>query len=130
MTATQDDRARLRDRSRGRFDGMRDAVRAVGGVLVAFSGGVDSTLVLAVAREVLGDRAVGLTAHSPSVPSMARRYSMSIGCTRRTVAVPSSLTSQAIRSPGTTCRAARTSCGMVVWPLDVILATASMLVPL
>src|SRR5205814_1338965 len=38
----------------------------------AFSGGVDSTLVLAVAREVLGDRAVALTAHSPSVPQSER----------------------------------------------------------
>ena len=34
--------------------------------------GVDSTLVLAVAREVLGDRAVALTAHSPSVPQAER----------------------------------------------------------
>jgi uncharacterized protein len=72
MIGTQEDRARLRDRSRGRFDGMRDAVGALGGALVAFSGGVDSTLVLAVARDVLGERAVGLTAHSPSVPVAER----------------------------------------------------------
>ncbi|MEM7245404.1 MAG: ATP-dependent sacrificial sulfur transferase LarE [Acidobacteriota bacterium] len=36
-------------------------------VLVAFSAGVDSTLVLAVATEVLGDRALGVTGVSPSV---------------------------------------------------------------
>ena len=72
MAGTQEDRARLRDRSRDRFDRMRDQVRATGGALVAFSGGVDSTLVLAVAREVLGERAVALTAHSPSVPSSER----------------------------------------------------------
>jgi uncharacterized protein len=72
MAATQEDRARLRDRSRDRFDRMKDAVRATGGALVAFSGGVDSTLVLAVAREVLGGRAVALTAHSPSVPRSER----------------------------------------------------------
>ena len=72
MAGTQEDRARLRDRSRDRFDRMRDVVRATGGALVAFSGGVDSTLVLAVAREVLGERAVALTAHSPSVPSSER----------------------------------------------------------
>ena len=72
MAATQEDRARLRDRSRERFDRMKDAVRATGGALVAFSGGVDSTLVLAVAREVLGERAVALTAHSPSVPRSER----------------------------------------------------------
>jgi uncharacterized protein len=72
MAGTQEDRARIRDRSRDRFDRMKEAVRRTGGALVAFSGGVDSTLVLAVAREVLGDRAVALTAHSPSVPQAER----------------------------------------------------------
>ncbi len=72
MATTQEDRARLRERSRDRFDRMKDAVRATGGALVAFSGGVDSTLVLAVAREVLGERTVALTAHSASVPRSER----------------------------------------------------------
>jgi len=72
MTGTQQDRARLREGSTIRLDRMKEALRATGGALVAFSGGVDSTLVLAVAREVLGDRAVALTAHSPSVPRSER----------------------------------------------------------
>lgn len=37
-------------------------------VLVAFSGGVDSTYLLARAHAVLGDRAVAVTADSPSLP--------------------------------------------------------------
>ena len=37
-------------------------------VLVAFSGGVDSTLVAKVAYMVLGDRAYAVTARSPSIP--------------------------------------------------------------
>jgi uncharacterized protein len=41
-------------------------------VLVAFSGGVDSTFLLAVARDVLGPGAVAITAHSPSVPEVER----------------------------------------------------------
>jgi pyridinium-3,5-biscarboxylic acid mononucleotide sulfurtransferase len=36
--------------------------------LVAFSGGVDSTFLAAVARDVLSDKAVAVTALSPSVP--------------------------------------------------------------
>lgn len=72
MTGSSEDRALLRQRSRDRFDRMREAVRRTGGAVVAFSAGVDSTLVLAVAREVLGDRAVALTAHSPSVPQAER----------------------------------------------------------
>jgi uncharacterized protein len=51
---------------------MKDEIARCGSVLVAFSGGVDSTFVLAVAREVLGDRAVALTARSPAVPHAER----------------------------------------------------------
>ncbi len=43
-----------------------------GEALVAFSGGVDSGLVLEVAHRVLGDRAVALTADSPTFPSEER----------------------------------------------------------
>jgi uncharacterized protein len=62
----------VRRASAPKLDHLRDLVRATGGALVAFSGGVDSTFVLAVAREVLGERAVALTAHSPSVPAAER----------------------------------------------------------
>ena len=38
---------------------LRAIVASFGSALIAFSGGVDSALVLAVAREQLGDRALG-----------------------------------------------------------------------
>jgi len=46
---------------------MRASLSDLGSVLVAFSGGVDSTFVLRVAVDVLGPRAVALTAISASV---------------------------------------------------------------
>lgn len=50
-----------------RLDALKSALRSAGSALVAFSGGVDSALVLKLAVDVLGDRAVALTAISPSV---------------------------------------------------------------
>jgi len=51
---------------------MKASLSGLRGAVVAFSAGVDSTFVLAVAREVLGDGALALTAHSPSVPQAER----------------------------------------------------------
>ncbi len=50
-----------------RVEALKSALRAHGSALVAFSGGVDSALVLKLAVDALGARAVALTAISASV---------------------------------------------------------------
>ncbi|HEX8700418.1 MAG TPA: ATP-dependent sacrificial sulfur transferase LarE [Myxococcaceae bacterium] len=57
----------LCEASRPKLEAMRAAIRAQGSALVAFSGGVDSTFVLKVAVEELGERALAVTALSASV---------------------------------------------------------------
>ena len=60
-----------------------------GGAVVAYSGGADSTLVAAVAARTLGDRALAVTAVSPSLPpgelEGARRVAVEIGVRHRAV---------------------------------------------
>ncbi len=51
---------------------LRAILRQLGSALVCFSGGIDSAFVLAVATQELGERAVGMTAVSPSLPQSER----------------------------------------------------------
>ncbi len=46
---------------------LRDLFQTMGQALIAYSGGIDSTLVAKIAVDVLGDRALAITAESPSL---------------------------------------------------------------
>ena len=56
--------------------------------LVAFSGGVDSTLVLALAHEVLGEKALAVTAQSASVPDREMKASHQLAKAEMTIEPP------------------------------------------
>jgi pyridinium-3,5-biscarboxylic acid mononucleotide sulfurtransferase len=62
---------------------LQQALSALPGAVVAFSGGVDSTALLHACRAALGDRAVAVTADSPSLPraelAEARELAQQIG---------------------------------------------------
>ena len=56
------------DKLHQKQEDLKDIIRSYGNVAVAFSSGVDSTYLLSIAHEVLGDRACALTATAALFP--------------------------------------------------------------
>ncbi len=59
-----------------KYEKLKNIIKEMGEIVVAYSGGVDSTFLLKVARDVLGDKALGVLATSPTYPS--REYKKAV----------------------------------------------------
>jgi pyridinium-3,5-biscarboxylic acid mononucleotide sulfurtransferase len=63
---------------------LETLLRDTNGAIIAFSAGVDSTFLLKIAYSVLGERAIALTAASPTVPpgefEAAKEFARTLGC--------------------------------------------------
>src|SRR5438874_9475679 len=88
-------------------DRLLAILRAPDGVAVAFSGGIDSTVVAQAAFLALGARAVAVTADSPSVPRAeiadARRLAELIGIRHVLVATSEFDDPDYVRNDGNRC---------------------------
>ncbi len=66
-----------------KFDLLKDNIRKSGSAAIAFSGGVDSTFLVRVAHDVLGDKMIAVTATSSTYPERelneAIKYAKSMG---------------------------------------------------
>src|SRR5262249_50425178 len=88
-------------------DRLLTTLRGYGSVAVAFSGGIDSTVVARAAHEALGERAVAVTADSPSVARReladARRLAALIGIRHVVVATEEFAAPDYVKNDGARC---------------------------
>jgi uncharacterized protein len=88
-------------------DRLLEILRDCGSVVVAFSGGIDSTVVAKAAYLTLGDRAVAVTADSPSVPRAeieeAKELARQIGIRHLVVATEEFDDPDYVRNDGARC---------------------------
>jgi uncharacterized protein len=69
---------RTNERTEAKAQALGDLLSSLGSVVVAYSGGVDSAFLAYAASRSLGDRAVAVTADSPSYPARHRRLAIAI----------------------------------------------------
>ena len=98
---------------------LRDGLSELDGAVVAFSGGADSALLAYVAHEVLGARALAVTAVSPSLPATEHRACEGLaaawGMRWRTVATDELDNPDYVRNDGDRC----------YWCKDALLAAVA-----
>jgi uncharacterized protein len=90
-----------------KYEKLLAYLKDLGAVVVAYSGGIDSALVLKVATDVLGEQALGVTADSPSVPRSelegAKRIAASMGARHRVIATEEFQNENYTRNPSNRC---------------------------
>ncbi|HLG23356.1 MAG TPA: ATP-dependent sacrificial sulfur transferase LarE [Candidatus Nanoarchaeia archaeon] len=90
-----------------KYGNLKESLRSIGNAIVAFSGGVDSALVLKVAHDILGENAIGVTADSPSLPrkelELAKLIAKEIGARHIVIRTKETENEQYLSNPKNRC---------------------------
>ena len=65
----------MREELQIKYNILKELILSYGKVAVAFSGGVDSTLLIKIANDILGDNAIAVTAFAPYIPEREKNES-------------------------------------------------------
>src|ERR1700734_3093555 len=89
MAATAQSAGAGMEQAESKLRALEEALRALGGLMVAYSGGVDSAFLAATAHRVLGERMLAVLADSPSLArrdlELARAFAQSNGIPLRII---------------------------------------------
>lgn len=90
-----------------KYEELKKALGKLGSAIVAFSGGIDSALVLKVAHDVLGSRVIAVTADSPSLPRReleeTKKIAQQIGAKHLTVNTEETGNKHYLKNPSNRC---------------------------
>ncbi len=90
-----------------KYENMKNEIKKLDSAIIAFSGGVDSALVLKIAYDVLKEKLIAVTADSPSLPRMeledTKRIAKSIGAKHLIISTEETENENYIKNPNNRC---------------------------
>ena len=97
----------VNDAHRDRLEALTPILEGMGSCLLAYSGGVDSTFLLAAAQKALGERCLAVTVHSlfhrGEEVETARRLASRLGARHRVIELDMSAREEVLRNPPDRC---------------------------